>query len=195
MAMQERPLEFRSEPTVKKATRKYDILRVKAAGVSNIVILGDEFLWHKIHYWRGRTIPHFGHPCEACDHGTSLRERGYIAIAALNKTKIHILEVTDQCQDAISDALDMLSGLRGQVVRLGRVKEVDNGKLFLEFMGRTIASTLLPASPDVGEVMSRVWGMGHRGPLMPDRADLADMSKVRCVVPVPGRNGEANGEK
>jgi len=194
MAHPERELQFRSTPVKSAKSRKYDILRVPGCGAGNLVLLGQSVLWHSLHYWRKRSTPCFGDPCEACDHNCQIRERGYIAVTPRNKVDVMILEVTDQCEVAISAAADHLTTLRGSVVGLGRLDKERNGKLSINFTGPVIESSLLPTSPDVEEVMRRIWGMGKRKPMLPPSEVVLDMDKLRCAVKdvPPAVNGRSN---
>ena len=186
-----RELQFRMQPKSMKKARKYDILRTPAKGCGNLVLLSDEVLWHELHYWRGRSTPCFGDPCEACDYHCQVRERGYIAVTPRHKVDVQILELTDQCQAAIVAASETLTTLRGQVIATGRVDSKPNGKLFILFGARSIDSELLPQAPDVAEVMRRVWGMGRRKAMNTPAEALLDMKTVRCVVPSIQSNGAA----
>lgn len=190
MAKDDRDLHFRSTPTQKKKARKYDILRVPANGISNTVLLGHNFTWHDLHYWRKRTTPHFTENCEACEHNCPIRERGYIAVTPKDRVKVMILEVTDQCDESIKGASEMLTSLRGQVVALERMENERNGKLRIEFSGRSVDPSLLPDSPDVEEILRRVWGMAKRGPMLPEERVVMDMRKLRCSVQMPSTNGK-----
>ena len=190
MADSERDLQFRSTPMKTSKTRKYDILRVPGGGAGGIILLGETFLWHTLHYWRRRSTPCFGDPCEACDHNCPIRERGYIAVTPRNKVDVMVLEVTDQCEEAITAAAERLQSLRGQVVGLGRLDKASNGKLRIEFGGQSIDSSLLPESPDVAEIMRRIWGMGKRKSMQVEQCVVMDMQKLRCQVIMPATNGK-----
>jgi len=189
MANEDRDLSFRSTPTKKVRARKYDLLRVPGMGAGNLVLLGHQFAWHELHYWRRRTTPHFATNCEACEHNTPIRERGYIAITPRAKVDVMILEVTDQCDEEIELQSSALHSLRGQIVGLTRMENASNGKLRIHFSGKTIDPSLLPASPDVEEVLRRIWGMGKRKPMLPEPSRVLDLDKLRCQVKVPGSNG------
>jgi len=193
MAISDRELEFRSSPTQKTKTRKYDILRVPGCGAGNLVLLGNKFLWHTLHYWRRRSTPCLGDPCEACDHNCPIRERGYIAVTPREKIDVMILEVTDQCAEKIVSASELLNTLRGQIVGLTRLENESNGKLKIHFSGKSIDADLIPESPDVAEVMRRIWGMGKRKAMTVDRSVVLDLDKLRCQVKHPNENGRAEG--
>lgn len=188
---QPKELRFRStnRPTAK--ARKYDILRVPGVGAGNLVLLGHEFLWHDLHYWRGRSTPCFGEGCEPCEHNCQVRERGYIAITPRNKIDVMILEVTDQCGEVIAGEHEKLVTIRGQVVGLSRMEKKSNGRLAIEFSGQCIDAKLLPESPDVAEIMRRIWGMGKRKSMTTAPFDLPPIQTIRCGVQQPSTNGTA----
>lgn len=184
-------VNFRSTPNKKTKARKYDILRTPAKGIGNLVLLGEGFRWQELHYWRGKSVPHNDHWCEPCEFDCDLRERGYIAATPNGRIDIQILEVTDQCADEIADATARFTTLRGLVVGLGRKEEKANGKLRILFSGKQIPDQMLPQSPNVDEVMRRIWGLGRKGPMVPvDRTLAADV--VRCSVKDPSTNGSAH---
>lgn len=181
-------LDFRSSPTTKNKARKYDILRTPAKGIGNLVLLGDGFRWQQLHYWRGKSVPHNNEWCEPCDFNCELRERGYIMCTPNGTIDIQILEVTDQCEDAIADAVERFHTLRGMIVGLERKEKKANGKLRIVFPGKQIHSDLLPPSPNVEEIMRRIWGLGRSGPMVPvDRTIAA--AAIRCAVSSPSSNG------
>lgn len=190
MAADDRELSFRSSPKPKQRARKYDILRIPGSGAGGLILLGHAFTWHELHYWRRRTTPHFQENCEACEHNTPIRERGYIAVTPRKKIDVQILEVTDQCEDDINAAAENLQTLRGQMVSLERMEKATNGKLRIEFIGKSIDQSLLPESPDVEEVLRRVWGMRSRGPMNPPASLVLDMDKLACAVRMPSLNGQ-----
>jgi len=192
MAIDDRDLAFRSTPSPRSRSRKYDILRVPGPGAGNLVLLGHCFAWHDLHYWRKRTVPHFEKNCEPCEDKVPVRERGYIAVTPRNKVDVMILEVTGNCEKPITAAMVHLVSLRGQVVGLKRLDKAPNGKLYISFSGQCIDSDLLPASPDVEEVMRRIWGLPKRKPMLPPDAVVMDMAKLRCSVQLPSTNGKAS---
>lgn len=183
-------LDFRSAPNIKNKARKYDILRTPPKGIGNLALLGDGFRWQELHYWRGKSVPHNAEWCEPCDFNCELRDRGYIACTPRNVIDIQILEVTDQCADAIADATERFKTLRGMVVNLSRKEKKANGKLRIDFSGTQIASDLLPTSPNVEEIMRRIWGLGRGGPMVPVSRTM-DMDVLRCAVKTPSTNGKA----
>ena len=187
---EERDLEFRSTPAQLPKSKKYKLLRVPGRGYGNLVLLGHAFIWHDLHYWRRRTIPHFADNCEPCEHNCQIRERGYIAVAGKLQSEVMILEVTDNCGDTINDMMKRLNDLRGSVVNLSRLEKRDNGKLTIHPDGKQIDGDLIPASPDVGEVLRRIWGLAktHRVNVPLSRTLILD--KLRCSVHQPGSNGE-----
>jgi len=184
-------VNFRSAPSARTKARKYDILRTPAKGIGNLALLGDGFRWQELHYWRGKSVPHNEHWCEPCEYSCELRERGYIACSPRNVIDIQILEVTDQCGDAIAEAVERFHTLRGLVVNLIRKESKANGKLKIAFTNEQIHSDLLPTSPNVEEVMRRVWGLGRSGPMVPVDRTL-DTAVVRCQVRDPSLNGRSN---
>ena len=182
-------LNFRPRPAKKNKVRKYDILRTPAGGIGNLVLLSEGFLWQELHYWRGKSVPHNQHWCEPCEFACELRERGYIACTPNGTVDIQILEVTDQCDEVIADAVQRFHTLRGLVVGLGRKEKKTNGKLRIIIPGKQIHGDLLPAAPNVEEVMRRIWGLGRGGPMVPKERTL-DLEKLRCSVQLPATNGD-----
>ena len=190
MANEERALEFRTDLDTAPSAKKYKLLRVPGRGYGNLVLLGHQFLWHDLHYWRRRTIPHFDDGCEPCEYHCPIRERGYIAVAGKMEVNVLILEVTDNCKEAIRDLAGGRPTLRGCIVNLSRLDKRDNGKLTLHADGKQVDASLIPESPDVAECLRRIWGMArkHQPELPPDRALI--LEKLRCSVVVPGENGK-----
>jgi hypothetical protein len=190
MANEERSLEFRSVPSQSPKAKKYKLLRVPGRGIGNLVLLGNEFLWHDLHYWRRRTIPHFETNCEPCEYHCPIRERGYIAVAGKLETRVLILEVTDNCGDAVRELMAERKSLRGCIVNLSRLEKKDNGKLTLHSDGKQVDQSLIPDSPDVGECLRRIWGMArtHEVNVPLDRTLI--LEKLRCSVVVPESNGK-----
>jgi len=190
MANEERALEFRTDLDTAPTAKKYKLLRVPGRGYGNLVLLGHQFLWHDLHYWRRRTIPHFNNGCEPCEYNCPIRERGYIAVAGKMETNVLILEVTDNCKDAIRDLSAGRASLRGVIVNLSRLDKRDNGKLTLHTDGRGVDASLIPESPDVAECLRRIWGMArtHEVNVPLDRTLI--LEKLRCEVQMPGSNGK-----
>lgn len=188
---EERALEFRTSPMKHAKARKYDLLRVPGKGIGGLILLGHEFLWHELHYWRRRTIPHWPTNCEPCEHHCQVRERGYIAVCSKFKTTVMILEVTDNCGDVIKDLADARVTLRGCVVNMSRLEKRDNGKLTMHPEGNQVDSSLIPEAPDVAEVLRRIWGLGRQGPMVPLERTL-DLEKLRCRVKSSVTNGLAD---
>lgn len=187
----ERELEFRSAPSQLPKARKYKLLRVPGRGVGNLVLLGHEFLWHDLHYWRRRTVPHFATNCEPCEHNCQIRERGYIAVAGKLQSEVLILEVTDNCGDAINELMAQRTDLRGCVVNLSRLEKRDNGKLTFHPDGKQIDGELIPEAPDVGEVLRRIWGLAKTHAVNVPLSRTLILDKLRCQVVTPAANGEA----
>lgn len=182
-------VNFRSSPSVRSKARKYDILRTPGGGIGNLVLLGEGFGWQELHYWRKKSVPHNEAYCEPCEFNCDLRERGYIAATPNGKVDVQILEVTDQCAAAIAEATERFHSLRGLIVGLERKEKKSNGKLRIVFSGKQIHSDFLPASPDVEEVMRRIWGLGRSGPMVPvDRT--MEAAVVRCSIIDPTLNGK-----
>ncbi|GAH09165.1 unnamed protein product [marine sediment metagenome] len=179
---QERTVEFTDSPQIQPKMRKYDILRVPPNGTRNAVILSHYFAWTPLHYWRRRSTPCLGEGCEACEHGEAPRPKGYAAVAAKNKTKVWLLEVTENCAEAIVAEMELRTTLRGAVVNLSRLDQRANGKLTIEFAGKSIDATLIPAAPDVEEVLRRIWGFSKQGSMKVSNQKALVLAGTRCNV-------------
>jgi hypothetical protein len=190
MAHEERSLEFQTDLNREPREKKYKLLRVKGRGIGNLVLLGHEFLWHDLHYWRKRSVPHFKENCEPCEYHNPIRVRGYIAVAGKLETKVLILEVTDYCKDAIRELASDRTTLRGCIVNLSRLEKKDNGKLTLHSDGKTVDASLIPENIDVAQCLRRIWGMAraHEVSVPVDRTLILD--KLRCSVQLPEANGK-----
>lgn len=181
-------VQFTSSPQLQPKMRKFDILRVKPNGVRNVVILSHYFAWTPLHYWRRRSTPCLGKGCEACEHGEAPRPKGYAAVTGKNDTKIWLLEVTENCAVPITAQMELRTTLRGCVVALSRLEQRANGKLSIEFGGKSIDGTLIPQAPDVEEVLRRIWGFSRQGSMKVNTERALVLAATRCDV-----NGAAQG--
>ena len=179
-ATNEKVIQFTQSPKLQPKMRKYDILRVKPNGVRNVVVLSHYFAWTPLHYWRRRSTPCLGEGCEACQHGEAPRPKGYAAVAAKNDTKVYLLEVTENCADTIDEQCEARPSLRGCIVNLCRLDQRANGKLTIEFQTKGISPTLIPAAPDVEEVLRRIWGFSSQGAMKVKDSAALDAYVLRC---------------
>ena len=108
------------------------------------------------------------------------------------ETTVLILEVTDNCKDAVRELAENRTTLRGCIVNMSRLEKKDNGKLTLHTDGKSVDPSLIPENIDVGHSLRRIWGMSrtHEVNVPLDRTLI--LEKLRC--PVQPTNGNGKGK-
>ena len=161
----------------------YHILRTPQSSPIKAVCLSDSFEGVKLHYWKGRSRPCPGGPCEPCETGQVPRWKGYILVKAPDNPKIVIFEFTERAYDAFHTRFRRYGSLRGCVFIARRATRKANGPLIVEFEDARHDEALLPPPSDLRAMLERIWEIRQQTlPGMIDSdADLRNGRELRLA--------------
>jgi len=145
----------------------YQLMRVPAGGKLSGTILSHDLVCARVHYYQRRTTPHTDGECEACEHKTRLEWKGWVAVWSPQTRVIGILELTKRAMIPLEKWFDEHRTLRGAVVVVARIGRDINGKLFSTIHPGSIDRDLLPKSPNIEQLLARMWrrkGWEHIAP-------------------------------
>lgn len=136
-----------------------------------------------LHYWHGRTIPHFTDtPCEPCQDGNTPRWKGYLTLYE-PKTHHHWLqEYTPAAHDGIRSALETFGTLRGHLVRLERLRPSKNAPMRSEVYLSTLPENQLPPEPNIVDLLYKIWQLEPRTTI-PRQCKDPDITHLEPTTP------------
>lgn len=149
---------FSRRPSEARPARRWDIVRVKAGKAIMGVMLGHDVVGAYTHWWGGRTVPCNGPDCSPCSKNVELRWHGYLPLYSLKTRDTSIVEFTEACVEVIDRWFSEHRTLRGCVIEIHRPGAKANGELRAKVYDGPLAKAVLPESPQVEEILMRMWG-------------------------------------
>lgn len=137
----------------------FQILRVGPGKKFSGVILSEQLVCRRTHWWGGRTTPCHEHGCPACAENSEGRWHGWLACYCPKSQVTAIVELTARALKPVQDWADEFGSLRAAELTLSRVGKKLNGRLFASLARGPVAADLLPADPNVQLCLLKMWGL------------------------------------
>ncbi|HWN10120.1 MAG TPA: hypothetical protein VNO50_12790 [Pyrinomonadaceae bacterium] len=155
----ERKIAWENEPPINDAISPYDLFRIPGRGTYNFIILSRQLHGCKLHYFKGRSIPHTEGGCEACENKNETRWRGYLAVCNASNFKQGILELTAVPAAQIAEKIKLNEPIRGKIATLHRPSGKPNGRIQLDLRPGKIPDKELPEPFNVIATLKKIWNV------------------------------------
>ena len=150
-------VHWQNRPDEESGVSNYQIVRTPQGKEVQAIVLSEQLVGTKLHYWRGRSVPCSGPDCEACKGGNVARWKGYVLITNRACSQVYIFEFTQRAFDAFDRFFTEKGTLRGAIMTAKRLGKRPNSPLSITFEAGRHDEDLLPPEEDIAQMLSRMW--------------------------------------
>lgn len=169
----------------------FEIVRTPPGGTICGIVASEKFVGVNLHYYRGRSTPCRKNFCDACEGGMRPRWTGYVFLMSKSK-RIVIFEFTQRCYNVMqSKLIASQDDMRGAMLTARRLSTRPNGPLQITFEEERRDPAILPAVPDLREILERIWEVKQ----VELPFDLSNRMQDETSLPAPSRNGKPKAKR
>lgn len=129
-------LEFGVTKSTFKKGNAVRIMRVPSHGIPSACIIDNQPTQHGVHWFHGRTVPHFDdRHCPYCDEADCLRREWYLAIWIPDWSWVRIVAITDFAMQPVLRHQERHGRLRGTECSFSRTNNEAKGRLTINVKG------------------------------------------------------------
>ena len=168
------------------------------------IILSDNLLGTRTHYYHGRTVPCEHSNCPACDDGVSWRWHAWLPLWSASTEQTVLFEMTARATEVLVAYREKYGTLRGASMRAQRANSSPNSKVIIQVQPADLRHIELPPEPDILGALSIIWnierpsisvaGLAKQAPMIhvdPDPAlQQPRFNSNRSTLPSQNPNGE-----
>lgn len=161
------------------------------------VIVSDDLLGVRTHYWRGRTIPCLIKCCEPCQAAHANRWHGYLLVINTLSHERVAFEFGPNNVELFDELRKQYGSLRGVKFVTARAQKKPNGRVVCVPRGKTENMAKLPSDEPIWPILAHLWGFRaekRAAAAAPIGAGPTEAEAAQARPPRPRRSGVNQGE-
>lgn len=151
-------IDWTDTPSPIAAGSRPDLIRCGLGSLPPLIALNPRHVGVELHFWQGRSFPHLKEGCPACAAKNVATWKGYLGVWNPATRLSGILEFTLGCVSALDAHFLARGTCRGATLQIKRNGNKANGKLSLTVSTSQWGCDQLPATPDIRQQLSVMWG-------------------------------------
>lgn len=153
----QRGIDWCDRPDEQASERKWTVKRCGAKGSIRFLCVVRRQAGLYTHFWGGRTVPHIGQNCRACDDGSAKEWSGFLCGVQSNTLNHLILPYTAAIGAVVAGVEDVAGDLRGLTMEIRRKTEKVNGPLHIIIGEKRHEAIDTFPEPDLRFLLARMW--------------------------------------
>lgn len=155
----------------------WTIKRAPTDSVLKLIILSNDILGIRTHFFRGRTCPCYIGKCEACEHNQLSRWKGYVLAVEQPSGAQCVFEFTPPAARTLDEARKKYGTMRGIQLYVARASKKPNAKVTVTVKGITVLGPTACPDYNVWPIVAHIWGLTEKAPCIVNDDEILNLSE------------------